>query len=401
MARAKDDPILNRLFEGPAGGEAADGEPEALRRDVLGILEGAGDGASAEPLDDGLIAAYLDGALEAPERTALEARLAASHVLREQVAAAASAREAGLKSGLALPPAFADDYDAVPGPAKASPSAHKARSAGLIGRLFGAPTPARRWLAASLPVLAAVVVVAVIGPQLLRERDKLASGEGAGPAASAPAADATTNAKAKLERAEPREAERAKKAAPSKPAEIAKPKPDRESMTARRERRAGRAGTSGGKVAEKKAAKDLAVVNTAIVPLSSELRDAVVFLGRRQQISNAPAPLRKEQAKQSRKRFYEEARPSIGSSTGKTAGEARRDKPAGGIVAQRAAGVTSHHIAVINRAVAPDCTNNPASCCGSHRVDQNLLNRLLASRPPLQSLKVVHLSSRACYLTLP
>jgi hypothetical protein len=55
---------------------------------------------------------------------------------------------------------------------------------------------------------------------------------------------------------------------------------------------------------------------------------------------------------------------------------------------------------VINRAVAPDCTKDPASCCGSHRVDDNLLNRLLTSET-LQSVKVLHLSSRACYLTLP
>ncbi|MEJ2122601.1 MAG: hypothetical protein P8Z76_18260 [Alphaproteobacteria bacterium] len=212
MAKAKDDPLLNRLFEGPDGGESsAEGSEaarNALRHDVLGILDASGDeaaDAAVEPLDDGLISAYLDDALDAPERAALEARLAASSVLREQVAAASLAREAGLESGLAMPPAFAADFDAVPGPAKASTGTTKERPAGLIGRLFGAPMPARRWLAASLPVLAVVVVVAALGPQIVGEREALKSpGEGAGMRAPKPAADA----EAKLERAEEREADR-------------------------------------------------------------------------------------------------------------------------------------------------------------------------------------------------
>lgn len=425
MAKAKDDPFLNRLFEGPDGGKSADGAHDdardageadeayaALRRDVLGILDGAGDGSPVEPLDDGLIAAYLDGALEGAERTALEARLAASHVLREQVAAAASMREAGLESGLALPPDFAADYDAVPGPAKAAARGAKARPAGLIGRLFGAPIPARRWLAATVPVLVVAVVAAVIGPQLIGDREKLRQGEGAGTAALKAPADA----KVKRERAEEREADRARKAAPPKLAESAKPKAkaDREPMSARR---AGRAGAAGNKVqekktlekksvenkarekkaVEKKAAKELAVVTTTIVPLSSELRDAVVVLGRSQQGAIARRPMPKDSEKPALAPY----RPSTGSSADKSAGESRLDRPAPRMKFQRSTGVTQHYIDVINRAVAPDCTKNPALCCGSHRVDQDLLNRLLASRPPLQSLKVVRLSSRACYLTLP
>ncbi|MEJ2122600.1 MAG: hypothetical protein P8Z76_18255 [Alphaproteobacteria bacterium] len=93
-------------------------------------------------------------------------------------------------------------------------------------------------------------------------------------------------------------------------------------------------------------------------------------------------------------------RPSTGSSADKAARESRSDKPVSGMLSQQPAGQTPGYIDVINRAVAPDCTKDPTSCCGSHRVDDNLLNRLLTSEP-VQSVKVLHLSSRACYLTLP
>jgi hypothetical protein len=397
MARAKDDPLLNRLFEDPAGGDkAAEGGEEAraaLRRDVLAILDASGDeasGATIEPLDDGLISAYLDDALDAPERTALEARLAASSVLREQVAAASLAREAGLESGLAMPLALATEYDGVPGPAKASTGTTKERPVGLIGRLFGGPMPARRWLAASLPVLAVVVVVAALGPQIVGEREALKSpGEGAGMRASKPAADAEV----KLERAEERETDRRKRAASPPPAEAAKPKPRAAPKLAKR---SGRAGAADSKAKSTGGGKDLAVLTTTVVPLSSELRDAVVTLGRSQQGLNVALPSKKEMEKRS----FASPRPSTGSSADKAARESRLDKPAAGMLSQRPAGRTPGYIDVINRAVAPDCTKDPASCCGSHQVDDNLLNRLLTSEP-LQSVKVLHLSSRACYLTLP
>ncbi len=399
MAKSKDDPLLNRLFEGPAGGEkAAEGTEDAqaratLRRDVLDILDAPGDeasGAAVEPLDDGLISAYLDDALETPERTALEARLAASSMLREQVAAASLAREAGLESGLAMPPAFAADFDAVPGPAKAATAKTKEQPAGLIGRLFGAPMPARRWLAASLPVLAVVVVVAALGPQIVGEREALKSpGEGAGMRAPKPAADAEV----KLRRAEEREAGRRKRDAAPPPAEAAKPKPK---AAPRLATRPGRAGAADGKAKSIVGGKEIAVLTTTVVPLSSELRDAVVTLGRSQQGQSVALPTKK----QMEKRSFAMPRPSTGSSADKAARESRSDKPVAGMLSQRPAGQTPGYIDVINRAVAPDCTKDPASCCGSHRVDDNLLNRLLTSET-LQSVKVLHLSSRACYLTLP
>lgn len=392
MAEAKDDPLWNRLFEGPADGEsAAEGSEEArqaLRRDVLAIMDGAG--GDPEPLDDGLISAYLDDALDAAERTALDARLAASSMLREQVAAASLAREAGRQSGLAMPPAFAADYDAVPGPAKASAGSTTSPSVGLIGRLFGAPMPARRWLAASLPVLAVVVVVAALGPQIIGERAKLrSSGEGAGTAVSKPAADAEV----KLERAEKRAADRRKRDAAPRPVEAAKPKPKAAPSLAKR---SGRAGAADGKAKSTVGGKDLAVLTTTVVPLSSELRDAVVTLGRSQQGLSVAPPSKKEMEKRS----FAPPRPSTGSSAEKTAREPRSDKPAAGMLAQGAARQRPGYIDVINRAVAPDCTKDPAACCGSHRVDEDLLNRLLTSEP-LRSVKVLHLSSRACYLTLP
>jgi hypothetical protein len=300
------------------------------------------------------------------------------------------AREAGLESGLAMPPAFAADYDAVPGPAKASTGTTKERPAGLIGRLFGAPMPARRWLAASLPVLAVVVVVAALGPQIVGEREALKSpGEGAGMRASKPAADA----EAKLERAEEREADRRKRDASPPPAEAAKPKPKAAPKLAKR---SGRAGAADSKAKSTVGGKDIAVLTTTVVPLSSELRDAVVTLGRSQQGLSAALPTKK----QMEKRSFAMPRPSTGSSADKAARESRSDKPVAGMLSQRPARQTPGYIDVINRAVAPDCTKDPASCCGSHRVDDNLLNRLLTSEP-VQSVKVLHLSSRACYLTLP
>lgn len=407
MDRAKDDPVLKRLFEGSAGDESAGGgrddAREALRRDVLAIMDGAPEDASVEPLDDGLIAAYLDDALDAAERTALEARLASSSMLREQIAAASLAREAALNSGVAMPPALAADYDAVPGPGKAPAAATPDRPAGLIGRLFGAPMPARRWLAASLPVLAVVVVVAAIGPQIIGEREALeAPGEGAGTVATRPAADA----EAKVERAKERETDRReakrglKRDAAPRPADAAKQKPKAEPRVAEKPAAVGRmakkkadpAGQAGG---DKD--KNIAVLTTTVVPLSSELRDAVVTLGRSQLGVKEAEPAKKEEAK---RRAFALPGPSTGSRADQTARESRSDNPAAGMLSQGAARPTSRHIDVINRAVAPDCTKNPAACCGSHRIDQDLLNRLLTSEP-LGSVKVLHLSSRACYLTLP
>lgn len=401
MARAKDDPYLNRLFEGPAGGDkAAEGEEEArareaLRREVLGIVDGAGDDTPAEPLDDGLIAAYLDDALETAERTALEARLAASPLLREQVAAASLARAAGRESGLAMPPQFAADYDDVAGPAAASRQTAAPRPAGLIGRFFGGPSPARRWLAATVPVLAVVVVAAVVGRQWVSERAPLRSNEGSGTAASKLAADAEM----KRRRDERRETFRAKRDVPREPAEAAKPKPEPRPRAAEQP---GRAGTKEKREGASGAGKKLSVLTTTVVPLSSELRDAVVVLGQSQQGTSFMPPAKSE----AERRSVGPARPSTGSSADEMArksrsGKSGSDKPAAGMLSQGTAGLSRRHIDVINRAVAPDCTKDPAACCGSHQVDQDLLNRLLTKQPPPHSVKVLHLSSRACYLTLP
>ena len=406
MVRAKDDPVLNRLFEGSTGDEGAGGDRdearEALRRDVLAITDGVSDDASIEPLDDGLISAYLDDALDAAERTALEARLAASSMLRDQVVAASLAREAGLNSGVAMPPALTADYDAVPGPAKAVSAAVPDRPAGLIGRLFGAPMPARRWLAASLPVLVLAVVVAAIGPKIFGERAALKSpGEAAGTVVTKPAADAEV----KLKRAEEREADRRatkrgrKRDAAPQPVDTMKQKPKAAPRVAEKPAAAGRMAKKASPAGQAGGGKDknIAVLTTTVVPLSSELRDAVVSLGRSQLGAEKAEPAKKEEAK---RRSYALPGPSTGSSADKTARESRSDNPVAGMLSQGVARPTSRQIDIINRAVAPDCTKNPAACCGSHRIDQDLLNRLLTSEP-LGSVKVLHLSSRACYLTLP
>jgi hypothetical protein len=396
MARSKDDPLLRRLFDGPDGpdgneraGEGGDDARAALRREVLAIVDGAAGDAAVEPLDDGLVSAYLDDALAPDERAGLEARLAASPMLREQVAAAALAREAGLESGLALPADFAADYDAVPGPAKAPNAAARVPSRGLIGRLFGGPSPARRWLAATVPVLAVVVVAVVVGRQWQTERAPLQSNEGPGAAGS----KLTANALKKRQRGAESEAFRAKRDVQPKRLEAAKPKPEPRPRVAEQP---GRAGAKDTKPAISSTGK-VAVLTTTVVPLSSELRDAVVILGRRQLGPQAARPAEKEAKTHS----FAPAAPATGSSADEKAREARREKSVGGMLAQRAAPATPHYIDVINRAIAPDCTKDPASCCGSHRVDRNLLDRLLASQPPLHSVKVLHLQSRTCYLTLP
>jgi len=416
MARAKDDPLLNQLFEGPAGDGNEAGPRDALRREVLEILDAAGADASAgplpaEPLDDGLISAYLDDALDAGARAALETRLAGSHVLRQQVDAATLAREAALESSLVLPPAFAADYDAVPAPSGALPGRDRtATKPGLITRLFGSPVPARRWLAASLPVLAVVVVVAVIGPDMLTERPALQSEGDAGKALSKPAAEAKAKPERAKEQAQERAAEPAKRMLPSLTVEAPKPKADRRRMVPRPPTIAGRAGgkerqsgatrNTARTAKDAKAGKDVAVLNTAIVPLSSELRDAVVILGRSQIGSNFAAP-QKPKTKEAEKRSFQRAAPATGSSADKAAREQRPRGTVAGMLAQPSANPTPRHMDVINKAVSPDCIKDPAACCGSHRVDRNLLDRLIAGQPPLQSVKVLHLASRACYLTLP
>ncbi|MDH3236196.1 MAG: hypothetical protein OEQ29_21950 [Alphaproteobacteria bacterium] len=415
MARAKDDPQLNQIFDGPAGDREGTGPRDALRREVLEIVETAETDAPAVPLDDGLIAAYLDNALDADARAALEMQLSASHVLREQVAAAALAREAALESGLALPPAFAADYDAVPAPSVPTLGRdRRATSPGLIARLFGSPVSARRWLAASLPVLAVAVVVAVIGPEMLSDRAALQVEGDDGNTLSKP----TPEAKAKPQRAEDRAQERpatgAKRLLPSQPVEAAKPKADLRRKVApppkvasrpvANQKRSGAAGNSAKAAKDAKAGKKTgraaAVLNSAIVPLSSELRDAVVFLGRSQLGSNLTAPKTTEK-KEAEKRSFRQAAPATGSRADKAAREQPADGAVAGMLSQPSANLMPRHIDVINKAVSPDCTKDPAACCGSHRVDKDLLNRLIAGRPPLQSVKVLHLTSRACYLTLP
>jgi len=407
MARAKDDPLLNQLFDGPAGDGGGAGPRDALRREVLEIVKAAETDAPAEPLDDGLVSAYLDNALDADVRVALETQLGVSHVLREQVAAAALAREAALESGLALPPAFAADYDAVPAPSALSLGRDRmATSPGLIARLFETPVSARRWLAASLPVLAVVVVVAVIGPDMLNERAALQTEGDAGKSLPKPAAEA----KAKPQRAEERPATGAKRMPPSELLEAAKPKADRRRKVApppkvtgravARQKQSGSAGNIAGAAKDAKAGKAAAVVNTSIVPLSSELRDAVVILGRRQLGSNFAAT-KKPEKKEAEKRSLQRAAPATGSRADKSARERRSGEAVAGMLSQPSAKLTSRHIDVINKAVSPDCNQDPTACCGSHRVDQNLLNRLIVGQPPLRSVKVLHLTSRACYLTLP
>jgi hypothetical protein len=377
MARAKDDPLLNQLFEGPAGGEAEAAPREALRREVLEILEAAGADAAAEPLDDGLIAAYLDNALEAAERAALEARLAASHVLRAQVGAAAEAREAGLKGGLAMPPAFAEAYDAVPAPSGPAAARDRGdRQPGFVGRFLGTPMPARRWLAATVPVLAAVVVAAVLAPQMLREDATPGQGE---------VADA---AGAKRERVEERKAKHAEPAKrptmTTKPRAPAKPKAEGRRIARQAPKVTG--GTAG---------KEVRVLNTVIVPLSSELRNAMVALGRKQTRLSYSAP-----RKEAEKRAFRRSAPATGSSADKMLRK-RKAGRSGGAGSQTAAGMSRAHIAVINKVISPGCPTDPAACCDGLRVDRDLLDRLIAGRPPLQTVKVVHFSSRACYLTLP
>jgi len=408
MARSKSDPPFEALFDGPDGAGEEANRRDALRRDVLEIIEtvgSGGPGAPDAPLDDGLVSAYLDDALDTSERAALQDKLAACHAWREQVAAAALAREAALADGLAMPAEFAGDYDAVPPPSAQAPKATTpVRRPGPIGRLFGAPMPARRWLAAALPVLAVAVITAVIGPEMLREKRENPE-RGGDAALRAPAAPMPRD-KADV----PRQRDAERKAEEAKPpAEAALPKLERRRIAPRPPKVSGGAGDTGRSAGAAGAAgatdKDVAVLTTAIVPLSSELRDAVVVLGRSQVSSEFAAPKKQDRQekeadkRESMKRLAKPAPPAAGSRADERVLRDRRNRP--GAAALGGSDVAPRHIDVINKAVSPDCTKDPAACCGSHQVDQNLLSRLLSADPPLQSVKVLHLASRACYLTLP
>ena len=381
MARRKDDPLIKQLFEGPArdAGSArrdTDDNQEILRQEVLGIIDATGAGAAAGPLDDGLITSYLDGALPDGERVALEARLANSHALREQVSAAASARDTALNSGLSMPPAAIAAYNDVPAPRPARMQSDlQVARAGFLERLFGAAMPSRRWLAATVPVLAVIVVVAVVAPGLMRDEQQPAPGV---------SADARQGERA-------REAEARRKPAKEKKSLKAQaPKPKKV------ERRI--AGRTDRKPADK-AASGQAVLSTAIVPLNAELRNAVVALGR----SQAKAGFRSGKGDLRGGSGVAKAKPKSPETGAKRESRKRRAAPPPGVGdgSQNVAGLTPRHMAVIGRAISPGCPNDPNVCCSGHKVDRHLLDRLLAGQPPLQSFKVLHLSSRACYLTLP
>jgi len=428
MARKKDDPLLKQLFEGPdpddrtaRGGQ--DQPRDALRREVLGIIDAAGNSTAAEPLDEGTISAYLDGALPDGERKTLEGRIASSHALREQIAAAALVREAALDSGLSMPPAFIATYDEVPAPSgRASQRDLGETRKGFLGGFFGSPMPARRWLAAVVPVLAAVVVVAVVAPDLMRDDQKLP----AAIPADASQSEQARGDKTKRPRVEERKSKLARDKQPklaqehepkSKPKLAQKRKPNvaeapkpKKGPKALKSEQAGKASQPrkiqrqmAGRRKEKSGASSgagVAVLNTAIVPLNAELRNAVMALGRRQLLAkNAPG---KRDEKKSADKMPETATAFEKDGAKRERLRRRAIGRAGGAASsRRTAQLTSRHRDVIAKAISPGCPGDPNACCNGHKVDRSLFDRLMSGQPPLQSVKVLQLSSRACQLTLP
>ena len=142
------------------GGDG-DGPLGPVRRDTLAALDTAA-GAAHGDAADGLIAAYLDGALDAAERAQFERRMANEAELRDRVAAAQTWRDSLDASQGAIPAALADAIADVPGPQPAVPAAPTTTDGpkrSLLDRLL----PPRRWAAAAVPLVLVVAVVSVIG----------------------------------------------------------------------------------------------------------------------------------------------------------------------------------------------------------------------------------------------
>lgn len=142
-------------------GSDGDGPLGPACRDTLSALDAAS-GTAHGDAEDGLVAAYLDGALDGADRAQFERRMANEAELRDRVAAARAWRDSLDAPQGAIPASLADAIADVPGPqpaASATPGVPDGGRRSLLDRLL----PPRRWAAAAVPLLLVVAVVSVIG----------------------------------------------------------------------------------------------------------------------------------------------------------------------------------------------------------------------------------------------
>ena len=404
MARREDRDFLKRLFDESAGGNSPKSRPSKRSRRsesrarLLAVLETAGDRLDeAVVLDDALLAAYLDGALASEEQVALEGLLARSADLGDQLAAAGEARAAALDGRAKMPEAFTEDFAAVPGPpaGKPAPPSDAARI-GALPRWLAAIAPGRRWAMAALPAILAVAVVSVIGPGVYGPEESVAPKVVVGGAMS----------DKDKKRQQPARKRRSKA--------VSKNKAPQTGASAGRIMRKPQVGSSGSGASDRFENKDR-VVARSLVPLNSDLRTALIRMGLRQnrrlsgagwlygragakqEAAKPPATKSlapKPSAKVAEERKKREAKPKSDREKQRRRADSKaRERD----LRNRPAAIQSP----IETAIKLKCPSGAAMCCERRRVDPKLLRRLLADGPPLRVMRVLHLSSKICVLTLP
>lgn len=404
MARREDSDFLKRLFDEPAGGNSPKSRPSKRSRRsesrarLLAVLEAAGERLDeGVVLDDALLAAYLDGALASEEQVALEGLLARSADLREQLAAAGEARAATLGGRARMPEAYIEDFDTVAGPPAGKPAPRSdAARIGALPRWLAAIAPGRRWAMAALPAILAVVAVAVIGPGVYGPEESVAPKVVVGGAVS----------DKDMKRKQPVKKRRSKVVG-----KMNAPQTGSQAGLITRKPRSGSSGAGASDRFESKAR----VVASSLVPLDGDLRTALVRMGLRQnrRLSGAgwrygragakqeaakPSTVKslapKPSAKVAEKRKKREAKPKSDKEKQRRRADSKaRERD----LRNRPAAIQSP----IETAIKLKCPSGAAMCCERRRVDPKLLRRLLADGPPLRVMRVLHLSSKICVLTVP
>ncbi len=390
-ARSRDGDFLKRLFDEPAAGKSPSkapskhSRPEDSRAQLLAVLEAAGERPEEEGivLDDALLSAYLDGALAGEEQVALEGLLARSADLRDQLAAAGAARAAAIGGGAGMPDAFIEDFDAVPGPQAGDPSrSPEAVRTSALPRWLASIVPGRRWAVVALPAVAAVVIVAVIGPGVYGPEKALSPKTAVGGAL----ADKDLESKARS----------GKRRLKSDGMEA-----KRQARVAGQLKKEPQLGLSGAADSRRNERGNWVVAST-IVPLDADLRAALRRIGLRGKrppavsgLAIGRADVKRKAAKPSAAESFAPKRPA------KIAKERKRRDAAPKTEAARPSPSIGSMAQETGRREQPSEIDKLIEKCERSRIDPKLLQRLLAGGPPLQRMRVLHLSSKICLFTLP